>query len=264
MVEIIDTHSHLYGEEFLEDIEAVIQRCKDVGVSQILLPNIDLESVDKMHVLCEAYPDICLPMMGLHPCSVDANYKETLNVLYDNFQRRDYCGIGEIGMDLFWDVTTQDWQEDAFLTQIEWAIEKNLGVSIHSRNATQRVIELLKPYKGKLTGVFHCFTESLELAQEIIKLDFYLGIGGVSTFKKAGVVSVIQELGLERLVLETDSPYLAPTPFRGKRNESSYTAIIGKFIADSLVVSLDKVAEVTTLNARHIYKINEPKAKVTV
>lgn len=257
MVEIIDTHSHLYGDEFLEDIDAVMQRCKLSNVTKILLPNIDLESVDKMHVLADSYPDVCLPMMGLHPCSVDENYKNTLDVLYANFANRAYCGVGEIGMDLFWDVSTQAWQEDAFLTQIEWAIEKNLGVSIHSRNATQRVIQLLKPYKGKLTGVFHCFTESTELANEIIKLDFYLGIGGVSTFKKAGVASVIQEIGLSRLVLETDSPYLAPTPYRGKRNESSYTAIIGKFVADLLNVSLLEVAETTTANAHTIYKIGE-------
>ena len=256
-IRLVDTHCHLYADEFSEDLDDAVQRSIESGVDRVLLPNIDEQSIPKMHELCERYPQNMFPMMGLHPCDVKEDYKSVLTrmqeTLHSNAEK--YIGIGEIGMDLHWDKSTEEWQKDALLTQIEWAVENNLPVSLHTRNATQKVIDLLKPFQGKATGVFHCFTESQELAEEIVKLGFYLGIGGVSTFKNAGVKQVIQNMGLEVVVLETDSPYLAPTPKRGKRNEPSYTRYIAENLSILLDVSLEEVARVTTANAQRVFHL---------
>ena len=253
MVNIIDTHCHLYAEEFNEDRAEAISRALSQGVTKILLPNIDLESIDGLHSLADEYPEICIPMMGLHPCYVKEDYQSTLNTIFELFSTRKYCAVGEIGMDLYWDKTTKDWQSDAFIQQVEFAISKNLPLAIHSRNATYELIELLKPYKGKVTGVFHCFSESEELANEIIKLNFLLGVGGVLTFKNAGLPLALSKVDLKHIILETDSPYLAPVPYRGKRNEPSYTRLVADTLAEAKGISAHDVYEITTANAVGVF-----------
>ncbi len=256
-IRLVDTHCHLYAEEFSKDLDDAVQRSIELGVDRVLLPNIDEQSISKMHELCERYPQNMFPMMGLHPCDVKEDYNSVLTRMQETLHSNPdkYLGIGEIGMDLHWDKSTEEWQQNALVTQIEWAVKYNLPVSLHTRNATQKVINILKPLQGKVTGVFHCFTESQELAEEIVKLGFYLGIGGVSTFKNAGVKQVIQNMGLEYLVLETDSPYLAPTPKRGKRNEPSYTRYIAENLSILLDVSLEEVARSTTANAQRVFHL---------
>ncbi|MFM2425954.1 MAG: hypothetical protein RL747_1498 [Bacteroidota bacterium] len=252
---LIDTHCHLYSEQFNEDRDQVILNAKRMGVDRILLPNVDLQTVSGMHELVANYPEVCFPMMGLHPCDVKADYEAEIAQLFSFFDTHTYCAVGEIGIDLYWDKTTQDIQEKAFLMQVEFALEKKLPIAIHSRNATHRIIELLKGYKGRgLTGVFHCFSESLELAQEILKLDgFLLGIGGVLTFKNAGLPEVLEHIDLAHIILETDSPYLPPVPHRGKRNEPAYTRLVAEKLADVKGLSLREVAEITTQNAERLF-----------
>lgn len=253
MVRLVDTHNHLYADAFDADRHEAISRSISAGVDRILLPNIDLGSINNMHALEDAYPDNIFSMMGLHPCDVKEDFRRDLEIMYSNFSERKYVGVGEVGMDLYWDSSTKPWQEEALQIQIKWAEELNLPLSLHTRNATQEVIQILKPYKNKVTGVFHCFSESKELAHEIIKLGFKLGIGGVITFKKAGIRDVIADLGIEHLVLETDSPYLAPMPYRGKRNEPSYVRLIADEISQLTGKSIIEVAKQTTLNAESIF-----------
>ncbi len=253
MVNIIDTHCHLYAEEFNDDRELAIERALAMGVSKILLPNIDLESIEGLHALTDTYQQVCFPMMGLHPCYVKEDYQSVLKVIFDWFEKRKYFAVGEIGMDLYWDKTTKSWQEDAFIQQVEFAISKNLPLAIHSRNATHELIQLLKPYKGKVTGVFHCFSESAELANEIIKLDLLLGLGGVLTFKNAGLPHALEKIDLKHIILETDSPYLAPVPYRGKRNEPSYTKLIADKLAEVKGISAAEIYEITTANAERLF-----------
>jgi TatD DNase family protein len=253
VVNIIDTHCHLYAEEFNDDRELAIERALAMGVSKILLPNIDLESIEGLHALTDTYQQVCFPMMGLHPCYVKEDYQSVLKVIFDWFEKRKYFAVGEIGMDLYWDKTTKSWQEDAFIQQVEFAISKNLPLAIHSRNATHELIQLLKPYKGKVTGVFHCFSESAELANEIIKLEFLLGIGGVITFKNAGLPQALENIDLKHIILETDSPYLAPVPYRGKRNEPSYTKLIADKLAEVKGISAAEIYEITTANAERLF-----------
>jgi TatD DNase family protein len=233
---LIDTHCHLYSEQFNEDRDQVIVNAKRMGVDRILLPNVDLQTVSGMHELVANYPEVCFPMMGLHPCDVKADYEAEIAQLFSFFDTHTYC-------------------EKAFLMQVEFALEKKLPIAIHSRNATHRIIELLKGYKGRgLTGVFHCFSESLELAQEILKLDgFLLGIGGVLTFKNAGLPEVLEHIDLAHIILETDSPYLPPVPHRGKRNEPAYTRLVAEKLADVKGLSLREVAEITTQNAERLF-----------
>jgi TatD DNase family protein len=253
VVNIIDTHCHLYAEEFNDDRELAIERALAMGVSKILLPNIDLESIEGLHALTDTYQQVCFPMMGLHPCYVKEDYQSVLKVIFDWFEKRKYFAVGEIGMDLYWDKTTKSWQEDAFIQQVEFAISKNLPLAIHSRNATHELIQLLKPYKGKVTGVFHCFSESAELANEIIKLDLLLGLGGVLTFKNAGLPHALEKIDLKHIILETDSPYLAPVPYRGKRNEPSYTKLIADKLAEVKGISAAEIYEITTANAERLF-----------
>ncbi len=252
---LIDTHCHLYGEQFDTDREQVIANAKRMGVDRILLPNVDLQTVAGMHELVVNHPGVCYPMMGLHPCDVKPDFEAEIAQLFSFFDTHTYCAVGEIGIDLYWDKTTQDIQEQAFLMQVDFALKMRLPIAIHSRNATHRIIELLKNYKGKgLRGVFHCFSESLELAQEILKLDgFLLGIGGVLTFKNAGLPEVLKQIDLEHIILETDSPYLPPVPHRGKRNEPAYTRLVAEKLADVKGVSLREVAEITTANAEQLF-----------
>ena len=252
---LIDTHCHLYSEQFDTDREQVIANAKRMGVDRILLPNVDLQTVAGMHELVANHPGVCYPMMGLHPCDVKPDYETEIAQLFSFFDTHTYCAVGEIGIDLYWDKTTQDIQEKAFLMQVDFALEKRLPIAIHSRNATHRIIEMLKNYKGKgLRGVFHCFSESLELAQEILKLDgFLLGIGGVLTYKNAGLPEVMQQIDLQHIILETDSPYLPPVPHRGKRNEPAYTRLVAEKLADVKGVSLRDIVDITTANAEQLF-----------
>jgi TatD DNase family protein len=252
---LIDTHCHLYSDVFNEDREEAIANAKRMGVDRILLPNVDLQTVAGMHELVANHPGVCCPMMGLHPCDVKPDYETEIAQLFSFFDTHTYCAVGEIGIDLYWDKTTQDIQEKAFLMQVEFALSKSLPIAIHSRNATHRIIEMLKPYKSKgLTGVFHCFSESVELAEEILKLGgFKLGIGGVLTYKNAGLPEVLKQIDLQHIILETDSPYLPPVPHRGKRNEPAYTRLVAEKLADVKGVSLREVADITTANAEQLF-----------
>ena len=251
---LTDTHSHLYDNKFAEDQKEVIERAFEEDVQRIFLPNVDQHTVKGMMDIVKQYPDKCFAMMGLHPCHVKADYKEELAVLKAHLDTDKFCAVGEIGMDLYWDKTFLEEQKDAFRTQIHWAKEKGLAIAIHCRDAFDEIFEILESERDeKLRGIFHCFTGSLEQAKQAISLNFYLGIGGVVTFKKAGLDKVIEQIDLKHLVLETDSPYLAPSPNRGKRNESSYLIHIAQKIADLHQVSVHEVAEITTENSKQIF-----------
>lgn len=254
----VDTHSHLYAEEFNDDLEATVQRAKENRVDTILLPNIDSTSVNAMHNLADKWPGIFRPMMGLHPCSVKpGTYRQELDRVKDAlYNGRAYIAVGEIGMDLYWDKTTRSEQEEALIEQCKWANDLKLPIAIHSRNATNEVIAIIEQLNlPDLTGVFHCFGDGLGEAEKIIELGFYLGIGGVLTFKNSGLGEVIKQVDLAHLILETDSPYLAPVPYRGKRNESGYIPLIAEKLADVKQVSLEEVAKITTQNAVNLFRI---------
>ncbi len=251
---LIDTHTHLYLKQFDDDRKEVIERAEKAGIKKFFLPNIDSQSIDAMLQMEIDFPDNCFAMMGLHPCSVKENFEEELQIVENWLQKRKFCAIGEIGIDLYWDKSFFEQQKKSFLTQVEWAIDLQLPIVIHCRESIDIVIDLLQPYNGKVKGIFHCFGGTAEQAKRIIDLDFLMGIGGVLTFKKAKLDEVIQEIPLEYLVLETDSPYLAPVPYRGKRNESSYVKIVAEKMAEAKNVTLEKVAELTTNNALNLFK----------
>ncbi|MFT6849711.1 MAG: TatD DNase family protein [Sphingobacteriales bacterium] len=250
-----DTHTHLYSEDLAEDLKEVMERTLDMGVERIFLPNIDLESVQPMYDLVEAYPQNCFAMMGLHPCSVKDDYKEVLSKLKSELDSKDFVAVGEIGIDLYWDKSTLAIQQDAFRIQIEWAKEKNLPIVIHCRDSYDEITEILEAENDeKLKGIFHCFSGTTAQAERVIALgDFFLGIGGVVTFKNSGLDKEIAPIELKHLVLETDSPYLTPAPHRGKRNESSYIPLIAQKLADIYQVDISKVADITTENSKKIF-----------
>ena len=252
---MIDTHSHIYSEEFDADRDEVIQRAKEAGVTKIVLPNVDTQSLPRMLELEAQYPDYCYAAVGLHPESVKENYQIELDIIREELERRKYLAVGEIGIDLYWDKTYQTEQIRAFQTQVEWAIEFNLPVIIHVRNSHNETIQALKPYSGKgLKGIFHCFGGTPEEAAEIFSLgDFKLGIGGVVTFKNSGLAATLMHIPLENLVLETDSPYLTPVPFRGKRNESSYLRYVAARLSEIYAVPQDEVNRITTESANSVF-----------
>jgi TatD DNase family protein len=252
---LTDTHTHLYSEQFNDDIDIVIQNSIDKGITRLFLPNIDSTSIEGMLKLGTNYPDNCFPMMGLHPTSVGENYKEELATMKEWLNKQDFCAIGEIGIDLYWDKSFLKQQQDAFRTQINWAKEKNLPFVIHCRDAFEEIFEILDGLNDeKMRGIFHCFTGTIEQANHIINYgDFKIGIGGVVTFKNSGLDKVVEQIDLKHLVLETDSPYLAPTPFRGKRNESSYLLGIAEKVADIYNISVEEVAEKTTASSKEIF-----------
>lgn len=253
---LTDTHTHLYYNIHTEKMTGQIQRCLDNNIKRLFLPNVDYESIAAVMDTVATYPDYCYPMLGLHPCSVKQDYKSELDRIEQAISRHKIYAIGEIGLDLYWDKSTLDWQKDAFRTQVRWAKELGLPIDIHCREAFDEIFELLDELKDdQLFGVFHCFTGSLEQAHRAIDLGFKLGIGGVVTFKKAGLDTVVKQIGLEHLVLETDAPYLAPVPFRGKENESSYLHYIAEKVADLHETSLEEVARITTLNSKTIFGI---------
>lgn len=251
-----DTHTHLYSKEFAGDRTEMVQRALRQGVSPLLMPNIDEGSIEGMLALEAQFPGECLPMMGIHPCYVTENVEAQLAIVRHWLEKRPFHAVGEIGLDFYWDRTYEDQQYTAFRQQITMAIRHQLPISIHSREATRACIDVVKElHDGTLSGVFHCFSGTKEEAQEIIDMGFYLGIGGVVTFKKAGLDVLLADIGLEHIVLETDAPYLAPVPYRGKRNESAYIPLIGQKIADVKNLKIEEVAEITTGNARKLFKM---------
>lgn len=251
---LIDTHAHLYSEEFKNDIDEVIQRAKSLGVQRFYLPAIDSESHEAMIDLGKKYPNICIPMMGLHPCYVKENYKEELQIVEQWLNNKNFVAIGEIGLDFYWDKTFTTQQYEAFELQMSLALQRNLPIVIHTRNAVKETIDMVQPFSAKgLKGIFHCFGESYEVAKQIIDMGFLLGIGGVVTYKKSGLDETLRHIGLEHLVLETDAPYLTPVPFRGKRNEPSYLEYVVKKLAEIKNVTVQEVAAITTTNAEKIF-----------
>jgi len=251
---LIDTHSHLYLPEFKDDIAAVIQRAQSLGVQQFYLPAINSECIDDMLLLEEQYPNICIAMMGLHPCYVKENVVEELAIVERWLAKRKFVAIGEIGLDFYWDETFATEQLHAFQTQMEWALHYHLPIVIHTRNAMQQTIDAVKPFAKKgLTGIFHCFSGSYESAKQIIDMNFALGIGGVVTYKNAGLPEVLQHIDLKHIVLETDAPYLSPVPHRGKRNESAYLEYIVAKLAAVKNCSVQEIAAITTANAIKIF-----------
>ena len=252
---IIDTHAHLYSEEFQVDIDLVMDRAQKAGVSKMYLPAIDSSETESMMALEQKYPGVCIAMMGLHPCYVKENVALELEHVRSWLEKRDFVAIGEIGLDFYWDKTFTHQQYEAFDIQMQWALELNRPIVIHTRNAMQETINRVKPFAQKgLKGIFHCFSGSTESANQIIDLGFLLGIGGVITYKNAGLHEVLQNVNLEHLVLETDAPYLTPVPFRGKRNESSYLSFIITKLAEVKGISEEEVARITTLNAEMIFQ----------
>ncbi len=257
----IDTHTHLYAKQFEEDRSEMIERAISAGVETFFLPNIDQESIPGMLSLEKEYPNRIHAMMGLHPCSVDEKVEEALKHVKTHLDQRSFVAIGEIGIDLYWEKKFIGQQEMAFRQQIEWAKEADVPIVIHSRDATEEVLKILRDCKDeKLRGIFHCFGGSLSEAEQIIELDFLLGIGGVLTFKKSGLDLTIKDIALENIVLETDSPYLAPTPYRGKRNESAYVKLVAEKLAEVKGVPIAEIAKITSENAMRIFQMNEKKA----
>lgn len=255
---MIDTHAHIYAEEFQEDLEKTIQRAQDCGIEKILMPNIDAQSIDPMMDLEKAYPDLCYPMMGLHPCYVKEDYLNQLKVIERWFETRKFLAVGEIGTDLYWDKTFWSQQQEAFHFQCKLALKYNLPIVIHSRDSIDETIDMVMDYVDQgLRGVFHCFTGTVEQATRITGMGFYLGLGGVSTFKNGGLDKVIPYLDKTKIVLETDAPYLAPAPNRGKRNEPSYLSLIAERVAGYLEISVDDLVSLTTRNANSLFFPNE-------
>ena len=251
---LTDTHSHLYDQKFSEDRAEMIERAFEENVQRIFIPNVDQNSVKCMLDIVAEYPKKCFPMMGLHPCHVKKDFKAELAVLKTYLDAGSFCAVGEIGIDLYWDKTFVEEQKQAFRTQIHWAKEKGLPIAIHCRDAFDEIFEILDDEKDDLLrGVFHCFTGTVDQALRAIDLNFYLGIGGVVTFKKTGLDTVVKEINLKHLVLETDSPYLAPSPNRGKRNESSYLIHIAQKVADLHKVSIERLAQITTDNSIQLF-----------
>ncbi|GAB3235477.1 TatD family hydrolase [Algoriphagus aestuariicola] len=252
---LIDTHAHIYSTKFDADRDQVIEEIREAGIERIYMPNVDVETIDRM-LECESrYGDLCIPMMGLHPCDVQEGFEQQLYVMEDWLGKRSFAAVGEIGTDLYWDKTTFEIQKEALNIQLGWAKKHNLPVVLHCRESIDETIEIIeKAQDGTLSGVFHCFTGTLEQAQKIVKLGFLLGIGGVATYKNGGLDAVVPFVGPEHLVLETDAPYLAPVPHRGKRNTPAYLPAIAQRVGDLLQTSASEVALVTKANALNLFK----------
>jgi TatD DNase family protein len=254
----IDTHTHLFASEFNEDIDIVVQNAINNGVSKMLLPNIDSTTTNNMLQLCNKYPQNCFPMIGLHPCSVkkDNIEKEILHV-EEMLTKNNFIAIGEIGLDLYWDKSTLSYQKVAFESQIKLAKKYQLPIVIHVRDSFNEAIEIVERLNNEnLSGVFHCFTGNIQEAERIINLEnFFLGIGGVVTFKNGGINNIINQISLDNIILETDSPYLTPTPFRGKRNESKFLVNIAQKMSEIYEIDINEIANKTSSNAKNLFKI---------
>jgi len=253
-MQLIDTHCHIYVDAFDNDRPQMIERARDNGVSRMLMPAIDSAEHDAMLQLEQQYPGQCIAMMGLHPCSVKENVEKELTIVRNYFEQRSFLAVGEIGLDFYWDVSFKEQQYTSFHMQIDLALHYDIPIVIHSRESTDECIRVVKEHqKGNLKGVFHCFSGSAEQARQITDLGLYLGIGGVLTFKKSGLDAVMKETGINQVVLETDAPYLAPVPFRGKRNECSYIKYVAQKLADIKQISLEDAAAITTKNAEDLF-----------
>ena len=259
-MKFIDSHAHIYLEQFKQDIDGVLHEARDKDIYKIYMPNIDGSTIEPMLELADRFKDLCIPMMGLHPCSVKKNFEEELAVVTSWLGKRQFAAVGEVGTDLYWDKSLFDIQVEAFCYQMDLAKEYQLPVVIHCRESMDETIDLVEKHKNEaLTGVFHCFTGNLAQAQHIIDLGFFLGIGGVVTFKNGGLDKVIPHVDLNKILLETDSPYLAPTPFRGKRNIPGNITIIAERIASLKQCTIEEVAQITTNNVKRLFKNVEKK-----
>lgn len=257
---LIDTHSHLYLKQFDADRDEMLKRAQDAGIHKILLPNIDIESIAGMNAMADTYANFCYPMMGLHPCDVKADFETVLEKIHSEFDKRKYIAVGEIGVDMYWDKTTLDIQQKAFRIQVQWAKELQLPIVIHARDSFDELFALMDElHDENLTGVFHCFTGNVDQARKIMGYSgFLMGIGGVITYPKSDLGEVVKDIPMEYLVLETDSPFLPPVPYRGKRNESAYVRIVAEKLAECKGVSLEEVARITTANANKLFNL-EPQ-----
>ena len=253
----IDTHAHIYLSQFEKDIDSVISRAKDAKVEKILLPNIDLDTIPELLNCCSNYPSICYPMLGLHPCSVNNDWKSALKKMQQHPKVQQLIAVGEIGIDLYWDQSFEKEQVEAFEFQIQWALDLDLPIVIHSRSAIDLTIKSVAKFQnGSLKGVFHCFDQDLEKAKKILDLNFYVGIGGILTYKRNNDIrSTYAQIPLESVLIETDAPYLPPIPFRGKRNESSYVPLVAQQLATVYNIPLKEVAKVTTQNAYDLFDL---------
>jgi TatD DNase family protein len=253
---LVDTHTHLFLPEFDEDRDEIVSRAISNNVKKMVIPNVDDESIEPLFELCKKYPDNCYPLLGLHPESVKENYQDKIGIIEQEIEKRKIYGIGEIGLDFYWDITYKKEQEAAFDYQLNLALKLKLPVVIHIRNSYPEVLEMVGQYAPRgLTGIFHCFSGSPGDARQIIEMGFYIGIGGVVTFKNSKLAEMIPGIPLSSIVLETDSPYLAPVPHRGKRNESSYIVKVAERIAELKGISLKEVTFVTTGNALKIFNL---------
>ena len=252
----IDTHAHLYDEQFIQDIQSVIFKSQEQGVGKIFMPNCDLATLQPMLAIANEYPRNCFPMLGLHPCYVKEDVEEVLEAMQKHLSGDiTFSAIGEIGLDYYWDKTFVEQQKRAFELQIDWALQSELSIVVHSRESTQDCIDIIaKKQQGDLRGIFHCFSGTLNEAKQLIDLGFYLGIGGVLTFKNSDLKSIVKDIDLKHLVLETDAPYLAPVPHRGKRNEPTYIPLIASIMAEIKQVTIDEIAHQTSINANQIFK----------
>lgn len=255
-MEIIDTHSHMYLPHFVEDLEDCMQRATEKSVSKIILPNIDSKTIPLIDEMAEVFPDQCIPLMGLHPTHVKDDYESELEIIFKQLEAKKYFGIGEIGIDLYWDKTYFDQQKDAFEMQVAYAMKHEFPFIIHARNSFNEIFEVLKSLNHKdFNGIFHAFTGTVKEAEFIIEMGFKIGIGGILTFKNSGLADTVKFIDINHIVLETDSPYLAPVPYRGKRNESSYLPHIASKLAEIKNESFEKVAEITSQNAIELFRL---------
>ncbi len=257
-MQLVDSHAHIYLEQFDEDLGDVIDRAREAGLERIYMPNIDHTSIDRMLETAEKYPGYCIPMMGLHPCSVDKKFEKELYLVEEWLSKSDqFVAVGEIGTDLYWDKSFFKEQKEAFRIQCELAIKYDLPIVIHCRESLDENIGLVEEFQERgLTGVFHCFSGTIEQANKIINLGFFIGLGGVATFKNGGLIELLPEIPLESIVLETDSPYLAPTPLRGKRNEPSFITHVAEKIAIAKNRDVEKIGEIATRNTATLFKVS--------
>lgn len=256
---ITDTHTHLYYPEFGDSLEVLLEKAGKKNVTRFFMPNVDSTSMQMMYDVNKKFPDNCFMMLGLHPCSVKENYKEELAIVERELNNKKFVAIGEIGIDLYWDKTFFEQQQDAFSTQIQWALEKQLPIDIHCRAAFDETYEIIQQYYGKginhHPGIFHCFSGDIAQAEKVIALGFKLGIGGVVTYKNSGLDKVVDAVDIKHIVLETDSPYLAPVPFRGKTNLPEYIYNIAERVAFIKQMSLSELAEITTKNSVEVFGV---------
>lgn len=255
-MQLTDTHTHIYYHAEADELDGQISRCLEHNIDRLFLPNVDVKSIDLIKTTVDRYPANCFPMLGLHPCSVQNDYLEQLERIKDRLKDFKIYAIGEIGLDLYWDKSTLALQQDAFRIQVGWAKELDLPIVIHCREAFEELFQLLEELNDdRLRGIFHCFTGSLSQARQAIEYGFYLGIGGVVTYKNSGLDAVVREIDLEHIVLETDAPYLSPVPFRGKANESSYLRFVAEKVADLHHTSVEELARITTRNSVKVFGV---------